>query len=82
MRARQSRYFAYMSESFEGRESEGIYLIPTHLAINTWSDWTRESVTTQDGAAERITDVIHLGYAGYRKEAAMIRSYLYWIFGA
>jgi len=82
MRARQSRYFSYMSESFEGRESEGIYLIPTHLAINTWSDWTRESVTTQDGAAERITDVIHLGYAGYRKEAAMIRSYLYWIFGA
>ena len=34
------------------------------------------------GTAERITDVIHLGYAGYRKEATMIRSYLYWIFGA
>lgn len=82
MRARQARYYTYMSEAFEGREAEGVYLVPAHLAIDTWNDWTRGGVTTPKGTEERITDVIHLGYAGYRKEAAMIRSYLYWIFGA
>ena len=81
MRARQTRYFAYMSEQFEGREDEGIYLVSTHLSINSWSDWTRADSATLDGTLERITDVIHLGYAGYQKESAAIRAYLYWIFG-
>ncbi|MBE6553187.1 MAG: SGNH/GDSL hydrolase family protein [Ruminococcaceae bacterium] len=81
MRIRQTRYFSYLRETFEERESEKIYLIPVHLSINAWGDWTRAVVDTADGTAERITDVIHLGYAGYNKEAAVIRSYLYWLFG-
>lgn len=82
MRARQARYYTYMSETLGGRENEGVYLIPTNLAINSWSDWTRDETQTQDGTAERITDVIHLGYTGYQKEAEVLRSYLYWIFGS
>ena len=82
MRARQFRYFSYLSQTFEGREDEGIYLVENYLGINGWSDWERSTVTTANGSEERITDVIHLGYAGYCKEAAVLRSYLYWLFGA
>ena len=82
-RAKQADYFTYLSEAFDQRESEGVYLIPTHASINAWSDWERESVSTDSGATEeRIVDVVHLGRSGYLKEEKMIRAYLYRIFGA
>ena len=80
-REKQFAYFTYLSDTFEGREDEGIYLLPNYLCINDWSDWTRQTVTTERGEEEKITDVVHLGTKGYQKEAAMIRSYLYWLFG-
>ena len=58
-----------------------MHLLPVHVGINDWSDWTRATVSTDRGEAERITDVVHLGRQGYLKEAALIRSYLYWLFG-
>lgn len=82
MRDRQFRYFAYLSEQFEGREAEGVHLLANYLSINGWSDWQRKTVATANGNEERIHDVIHLGTNGYLKEAAMLRSYLYWLFGA
>lgn len=81
MRGRQFRYFSYLSKQFEGREDEGIYLLPNYVSINSWSDWSRTDVTTANGTEERIRDVIHLGTNGYLKEAATVRSYLYWLFG-
>ena len=80
-REKQFAYFTYLSDTFEGREGEGVYLLPNYLCINSWSDWTRQTVTTERGEEEKITDVVHLGTKGYQKEAAMIRSYLYWLFG-
>ena len=81
LRGRQFRYFYYLSEQFEGREDEGIYLLPNYVSIDSWSDWKRTTVTTATGPKERISDVIHLGTNGYLKEAATVRSYLYWLFG-
>ena len=80
-RAKQFNYFTYLTEEFGGRENEGIYLLPNYVCINAWSDWTRETVSTESGEVERITDVVHLGTAGYKKEAAMLRAYFYWLFG-
>lgn len=80
-REKQFAYFTYLQEAFEGREADGVYLLPTYLSINAWSDWARDTVITERGEEERITDVVHLGTSGYKKEAAMIRSYLYWLFG-
>ena len=80
-RNRQFDYFSYLSETFEGREEEGIYLLPNYLSINAWSDWTRTTVNTANGEEERVSDVVHLGMAGYRKEAECVRAYLYWLFG-
>lgn len=81
-RAKQFNYFTYLAEEFDGREDEGIHLLPNYVCINSWSDWKRETVDTESGEAERITDVVHLGTAGYKKEAAMLRAYFYWLFGA
>ena len=39
MRERQYRYFSYLSKLFEGREDEGVYLLPNYISINGWSDW-------------------------------------------
>jgi len=77
-REKQFRYFAYLEEVLGGREDEGIYLLPSYLAIDAWSDWQRGTV---DGE-EKIVDVVHLGYQGYYKEEQMIRAYLYWLFSA
>jgi len=80
MRIRQFRYFTYLSEILGGRTEEGIYLLPSYLSINAWSDWKRAETQTQNGVEERITDVIHLGSAGYKKEAAAVISYLQMLF--
>ena len=80
-RAKQFNYFTYLEEVFGGREGEGIHLIPNYICINDWSDWDRKTVTTENGQEEKITDVVHLGTAGYKKEAAMLRAYFYWLFG-
>lgn len=80
-RAKQAAYFAYLEAAFGDREDEHVHLLPVHVGINDWSDWTRATVSTDRGDAERITDVVHLGRQGYLKEAALIRSYLYWLFG-
>ena len=82
-RSRQAAYFGYLSEQLAGREHEGVYLLSTHQAINDWGDWTRKTVTVDNGVKEeRITDVVHLGTDGYRKEEALIRAWLYATFGA
>lgn len=80
MRKKQLQYIAYLKEQFEGKESENIYLLPNYLAINSFSDWPVSNVQTENGTAEKITDVVHLGAAGYGKEAAMLRAYLYRLF--
>ena len=80
-RARQFRYFTYLDEAFGNRGDEGIYLLPNYLCIDGWNDRYRSQVTTSSGTQEAITDVIHLGWKGYVKEAAMIESYLFGIFG-
>lgn len=82
MRVRQAAYFEAFAEAFDGREDEGIYLLPTHAGINAWSDWNRCLTDAVDGeSAEMIDDVIHLGTNGYRKEEAVLRAYLYGLFG-
>ena len=80
MRIRQFRYYTYLSDVLSGRENEGIYLLPNYLCINGWSDWKLSDVPTQNGTETRIVDAIHLGSAGYRKEATMLLSYLYLLF--
>lgn len=80
-RARQFRYFTYLDEAFGNREEEGIYLLPNYLCIDGWNDRYRSQVTTSSGTREAITDVVHLGRNGYVKEASMIESYLFGIFG-
>jgi hypothetical protein len=77
MRANQFRYFTYLNEAFGDREDEGIVLLPNYLCINDWSDWGRETVSTENGDEEKITDVVHLGLSGYRKQATMLMSYLF-----
>ena len=80
-RAKQFRYFTYLDEAFSDREDEGVYLLPNYLAIDSWSDRLRKTVTTPNGEEQRIFDVVHLGMNGYFKEVAMIEAYLYRIFG-
>lgn len=80
LRQRQFAYFAHLSETFGGREEQGIYLLPNYLVINGFSDRVVETVETANGEEKRITDVVHLGTRGYVKEASVIRAYLYAIF--
>ena len=80
-RDKQFRYFHYQNEKLAGREDEEIYLLPNYIAIDSWNDRLRKTVTTSNGDAERIFDVVHLGRNGYLKEAAMIEAYLYALFG-
>lgn len=80
-RDKQFAYFGYLTERFSGRENEGVYLLPNYLAIDSWSDRLRATVSTPSGEEERIIDVVHLGRNGYLKEAEMIKAYLYWLFG-
>lgn len=80
-RDKQFKYFTYLDEAFSGREGEGVYLLPNYLAIDSWTDRLRKTVTTSSGEEQRIFDVVHLGRNGYLKEAAMIEAYLYRIFG-
>ncbi len=81
LRTKQFLYNTYLKEQFGGRESEGIYLLPNYLSINSFSDFQTGNVTTENGTEEKVTDVIHLGGNGYRKEAATVKAYLYWLFG-
>ena len=80
-RDKQFKYFTYLDEAFANREGEGVYLLPNYLAIDSWTDRLRKTVTTSSGEEQRIFDVVHLGRNGYLKEAAMIEAYLYRIFG-
>ena len=80
-RDKQFKYFTYLDAAFSGREDEGVYLLPNYLAIDSWTDRLRKTVTTSSGEEQRIFDVVHLGRNGYLKEAAMIEAYLYRIFG-
>lgn len=49
-------------------------MLPNYIAINDADDWRAASGGTQD--------VIHLSWNGYYyKEAAMLRAYLYRLFG-
>lgn len=74
LRAKQFAYFEYLETAFAGREHEGVYLLPNYVAINGTDDWRAASGGTQD--------VIHLSWNGYYyKEAAMLRAYLYRLFG-
>ncbi len=82
MRRNQFGFFNHLKEALGGRESENLYLLPTNLTINGFSDWPTSTVTVDGASEQRVTDVVHLGASGYKKEAAMIRSYLYWLFGA
>ncbi len=82
MRARQFRYYAYQSEVLGGRESEGIYLVYNRFCIDGWGDFVRAAVSTSQGTAERVTDVVHLSRAGYLKETDVLETYLYSLFGA
>ncbi len=77
IRANQFRYFTYLNEAFGGREDEGIVLLPNYLCINDWSDWDKETVSTENGDEKKITDIVHLGPSGYRKQATMLMSYLF-----
>lgn len=77
IRANQFNYFTYLQEAFGGREDEGIVLLPNYLCINAWSDWGRGTVSTENGEEEKITDIVHLGVTGYRKQARMLMSYLF-----
>lgn len=81
MRGKQFRYFTYLQKAFAERTDEGIYLLPNYLCINDWSDRYRSNAETSNGTREMITDVVHLGWSGYQKEAAMIEAYLFDIFG-
>jgi len=82
MRQRQAAYFESLLEAFDGREEESVYLLATHAGINAWSDWHRSTTDAVDGdPVERIDDVIHLGTNGYYKEEAVLRAYLYGLFG-
>jgi hypothetical protein len=80
-RDKQFKYFTYLDEAFSNREVEGVYLLPNYLAIDSWTDRLRKTVTTSSGEEQRIFDVVHLGRNGDLKEAAMIEAYLYRIFG-
>ena len=74
LRAKQFAYFDYLETAFADREQDGIYLLPNYVAINGTDDWRTASGGTQD--------VIHLSWNGYYyKEAAMLRAYLYRLFG-
>ena len=77
MRANQFRYFTYLNEAFGGKEDEGVVLLPNYLCINDWGDWGKETVSTENGDEEKITDVVHLGTSGYRKQATVLMSYLF-----
>ncbi len=82
LRLKQYQYFTYLEEQFAGREEEGVYLLPNYLCINSFEDRVLGEVETEKGTETKITDVIHLGTKGYYKEAEMLKSYLYWLFGA
>ncbi|MBR2721453.1 MAG: hypothetical protein IKB75_01590 [Clostridia bacterium] len=82
LRARQFAYFSYLDEQFANREAEGIYLLPNYLSIDSFGDRVTGQIQSAQGFQIGITDVIHLGTQGYYKEAQMIESYLYWLFGA
>ncbi|MBQ8431422.1 MAG: hypothetical protein IJX28_00910 [Clostridia bacterium] len=81
MRDKQFRYYTYLEKAFGDRRAEGIYLLPNYLCINDWSDRYRSKVETANGVQEAITDVIHLGWNGYQKEADVIENYLFGLFG-
>ncbi len=81
MRDKQFRYYTYLEKAFADRAGEGIYLLPNYLCINDWSDRYRSKVETATGTREAITDVIHLGWNGYQKEADVIEGYLFGLFG-
>ena len=71
-RDEQFDYFDKLTNAFGGLENEGIYLIPAHTCIDADGDRIKT-----DG---KISDVIHLSKAGYRKQADIISAYIYAIF--
>lgn len=71
-RDEQFDYFDKLTNAFGGREDEGIYLIPAHTCIDADGDRVKTDV--------KITDVIHLSRAGYRKQADIVSAYIYAIF--
>jgi hypothetical protein len=80
-RLRQANYFGIQQKAFANREEDGIYLLPNFLCIDSWTDWSRTTVETMRGPEEKIVDTIHLGTAGYRKEAGVVATYLFSFFG-
>ncbi len=79
LRAKQFRYYTYQTEQLGALDR--VHLLPNFLCIDGQNDWETSTVQTSRGEEERISDVIHLGYNGYRKEAAVIRAYIYSLFG-
>lgn len=73
-RDEQFEYFIKLTGAFGGRESEGVYLIPANVVVNSAEDRIR------GGGSQLITDVIHLSKSGYAKQADMISAYVYSIF--
>ncbi len=82
MRARQYEYLTQQRALFGGRESEGIYLLPAAVGIDSRTDFSLSAVTLPTGNVDRVTDLVHLGTAGYGKYAAMLTAYLTHVLGA
>ena len=81
MRYAQSNYFTYLKNAFSDREDEGIYLLPNYIVLNDLEDRVTKAVVSGTGTELEIYDLAHLGVAVYKKEAAVVLSYLYRIFG-
>ncbi len=81
----QFEYFNMQFAAFGGRESEGIYLVPTHIAVDNTTDRITSDamVSTRAGVyVKAISDIIHLSASGYKKEADVLRGYINSIFAA
>ncbi len=81
----QFNYFNMQFDAFGGREKEGIYLIPNYIVVDNRSDRPLSDAAASDRSSETlkaISDVIHLGISGYKKEADVLTAYINSIFAA
>ena len=78
--AKFRRRFTYLEEQLAEREDEGIHLLGGHLSINAKSDWPLQSVETENGTEQLVSDPVHLGEQGYEKLAAALGAKLLALF--
>lgn len=76
-RRAQFAYFGLQEDAFAGREEQRVYLLPNLLCLDTWGD--RPLREEADGSFA-LADTVHLGDAGYRRQAQVLRTYLGWLF--